>query len=294
MKITWITDVHLDAVNSVQYDEFLDKLASLKSDALFVTGDTSNALRVFQDLQSISTRVEAPTYFVLGNHDYYGSSIDEVRERAHEYTFGVDAPSKLYTSPSAYSNRPYWLPVYGPVRLAHRGAVLIGVDGWGDGRCGNAETSPIVLNDWYAIADFKLYGFDDHRFRGRRAQGDRLEKLRALGDAEALLLALLLDKANSPEKLFVLTHVPPFPQSSFYNGAMSSPDFLPWFVCVKTGEVLIKYAQVNPATQVTVLCGHSHGKGTYQPLPNLLVRTGGWEPGERDYGNPVIQDILEI
>jgi hypothetical protein len=43
-----------------------------------------------------------------------------------------------------------------------------------------------------------------------------------------------------------------------------------------------------------VLCGHSHGVGMHQPLPNLTVRTGGWPKGVEGYGNPVVQDTIEL
>ena len=47
-------------------------------------------------------------------------------------------------------------------------------------------------------------------------------------------------------------------------------------------------------TEITVLCGHSHGIGTCRPWPNLEIRTGGWPPGVDDYGNPVVQATFEI
>ena len=39
---------------------------------------------------------------------------------------------------------------------------------------------------------------------------------------------------------------------------------------------------------MTVLCGHTHGRGHARILPNLEVRTGGAK-----YGNPAIQCIME-
>jgi hypothetical protein len=41
--------------------------------------------------------------------------------------------------------------------------------------------------------------------------------------------------------------------------------------------------------QMTVICGHTHGAGEAQILPNLRVLTGGAE-----YGNPVKQRVLEV
>ena len=44
-----------------------------------------------------------------------------------------------------------------------------------------------------------------------------------------------------------------------------------------------------PDHQMTVLCGHTHGGGEAQVLPNLRVLTG-----DARYGQPVIQRVLEV
>ena len=40
---------------------------------------------------------------------------------------------------------------------------------------------------------------------------------------------------------------------------------------------------------LTVLCGHTHGTGCAEILPNLVVKTGGAE-----YGHPKLQGIIEL
>jgi len=47
--------------------------------------------------------------------------------------------------------------------------------------------------------------------------------------------------------------------------------------------------QQHPRSNLTVLCGHTHGGGEVQVLPNLRVLTG-----EAEYGDPAIQQVLEI
>jgi len=46
--------------------------------------------------------------------------------------------------------------------------------------------------------------------------------------------------------------------------------------------------------RITVLCGHSHGIGSYQRLRNLEVKTGGWPPHVEGYGNPIVQATFEL
>ena len=58
--------------------------------------------------------------------------------------------------------------------------------------------------------------------------------------------------------------------------------------------MLREHARTHPDQQITVLCGHSHGIGSFQPAPNMTVRTGGWPKGIEGYGNPVVQSTLEL
>ena len=45
----------------------------------------------------------------------------------------------------------------------------------------------------------------------------------------------------------------------------------------------------HPDKEMLVLCGHTHGAGEAQILPNLRVLTGNAE-----YGKPVVQQMLEM
>jgi hypothetical protein len=58
--------------------------------------------------------------------------------------------------------------------------------------------------------------------------------------------------------------------------------------------VLLEHARAHPETTITVLCGHTHGRGEFRAAPNLLVRTGGWTPGARSYGNPIVQATWDV
>jgi hypothetical protein len=169
------------------------------------------------------------------------------------------------------------------VQLTER-TVLLGVDGWGDARCGDLA-STVQLSDWQLIEELAEVRYD---------RAKRIERLQEWGTTEAFVLGELLAAAPNSEHLLVLTHVPPFPEACVYDDAQSEPAWLPWFTCIATGEVLAEYARAWPQKQITVLCGHSHGIGTHRPLPNLEVRTGGWPAGIEGYGNPVVQATLDL
>ena len=266
MRATWLTDIHLNFLRPLALAAFYDRVRAEQPQVLLVTGDigeSDSVVRFVDELGAI-----APIYFVLGNHDYYRSSIAAVR----------GAMERLDPRGAAT-----WLPAHEPLRLSPR-TVLLGVDGWGDARCGDLD-SPIELSDWRAIDDFK-------KARGRMARNELLQRLGA-NEARALR-ARLAEVSPDAEQLLVLTHVPPFPEACVYADAPSSPAYLPWFTCVATGEVLAEHARANPQQRVVVLCGHSHGNGTFSPLPNLDVRTGGWPAGAQDYGNPLVQATLDV
>ncbi len=59
--------------------------------------------------------------------------------------------------------------------------------------------------------------------------------------------------------------------------------------CLAVGEVLRSVMAAHPHRELLVLCGHTHGEGEVQILPNLFVRTGGAR-----YGAPRIEDIIDI
>ncbi len=266
MRATWLTDIHLNFLRPAGLQQFYAAVATEEPDAVLLTGDIAESDSVVRYVDEIAAATGAPVYFVLGNHDYYRSSIRLVRE---QITRGP--------------RNATWLPGTTPIQLTDR-VVLIGIDGWGDARCGDLE-SRVQLSDWNLIDDF------------RKARTDRAERnavLQRLGANEARALREMLARTPATEQLVVLTHVPPFPESCWHDGAMSEPAWLPWFTCVATGEVLRAYADAHPDTRITVLCGHTHGVGVFEAAPNLEVRTGGWSSGVEGYGNPIVQTTLTL
>ncbi len=259
MRATWLTDIHLNFMRPLALQAFYDRVKQEKPDVLFVTGDIGESDSVGRFVDEL--RTIAPIYYVLGNHDYYRSSLRAVRT----------------VLPAG------WLPGEGPVQLTER-TVLLGVDGWGDARCGDLA-STVQLSDWQLIEELAELRYD---------RGARIERLQELGTTEAFVLGELLATAPPSEHLVVLTHVPPFPEACVYDGAQSEPGWLPWFTCIATGEVLAEYARAWPDKQITVFCGHTHGAGSVRPLPNLEVRTGGWAPGVEGYGNPIVQATIDV
>jgi 3',5'-cyclic AMP phosphodiesterase CpdA len=264
MRIGWLTDIHLSFLTFQERSAFYRRIQGEKLDALLIGGDIGESDCVTQILAEFSEAIEAPIYFVLGNHDFYGGVIANVR--------------KMVTRRCASSDRLYWLPAAGIVPLTTDTA-LIGHDSWADGRLGDFYGSEVMLSDYIQIEELCDL-----------PRALLLAKLNALGDEAALFLEEHARRALAQwRNILVLTHVPPFRESCWHEGRVSSDDYLPHFACKAVGVRLAALMREHPQNNMTVLCGHTHGAGFAQILTNLSVFTGGAE-----YGRPELQRVFNL
>lgn len=266
MQLVWLTDIHLNFLDKQERKLFYASILRKNCDAVFISGDIAEAPCLVEILNEMADHIGRPIYFVLGNHDYYKGQVSEVREKMtyvsqnHEYLF--------------------WLPASG-IQQLNKNTILLGQDGWADGRLGDYPNSRVVLNDSRKITDLfeaKMMG-----------KFSLLAKMQMLADIDASQLEDNLKEAidKNPKKIIVLTHIPPFEESCLYEGAVSDPEWLPYFSSKVMGDVLRQTAEQNPSIDFLVLCGHTHSPSEYQPLNNLMVRAGSVE-----YSHPKIQDII--
>ena len=263
MKALWTNDVHLEFLDERRRGLFLRKLGSTDADCILIAGDMGQASSIVSYLKEMEAILKRPVYFVLGNHDYYYGSIHSIRASVRNLV--------------EQSRWLRWVTESGVTRLTDKTA-LIGHDGWGDGRFGNHISSRVELNDFLFIKE--LSGL---------SRKERLQRIGALGDETAQHFMKVLPEAfGAANHVVVLTHVPPFVEAAWYQGGHSGPDWLPFFACKAAGEVLRAAMQEHPDKQMTVLCGHTHGGGVSQILPNLVAHTGAAR-----YGHPVAQGMFD-
>ncbi len=263
-RVLWLTDIHLNFLQPVQLEKFYQLVKSAQPDSILISGDIGEAPRLKWYFQQMQSRLPYPIYFVLGNHDYYSASFADAHALVHELT--------------GHSEHLHWMTESGVVELAPN-VGLIGHEGWADGRAGNYAASPVMLNDYVAIRDF--VGLD---------KTQRLSLLNSLGDAAADYIHKWLPRAlTTCSHVILLTHVPPFDAACRRKDHSSDDDWLPHYVCRAVGDALVQIMDAHPDSQLTVLCGHSHGQGSVQICDNLLVLTGGAE-----YGKPQIQQVFEF
>lgn len=263
-KLAWLTDIHLDFLSDAQIAAFGAEVARTGADGVILTGDISVAPALGRHLAKLVSAWRMPCWFVAGNHDYYGASVAKMRD--------------ALTQISAIEPRLRWLPAAGVVKL-DRDTALVGVDGWGDGRLGNALTTPILFNDAVRIDELKT----ETREELVRVVGE-------LGRREAEKLRALLGEALAPHRhVYVATHIPPFREATTHRGHVCGDDFLPWMTCHAVGEALRELAASHPDRKITVLAGHTHDRCRVQITDNLEVRVGAAE-----YGHPAVEEVLHL
>jgi predicted phosphohydrolase len=266
MKLAWLTDIHLNFLDEEARKKFYQEIINTQCNAVLISGDIAEASSLVNLLTEMADQIKKSIYFVLGNHDYYKGQIKEVRA-------AVTTLTKTY-------EQLFWLPASG-IQQLNSNVILLGQDGWADGRLGDYQNSRISLNDSRLIGDLcraKIVG----KFK-------LLEKMQQLADEDALQLKNDLVQAVNlhPKKMIISTHIPPFKEACLHKEKFSGNDWLPYFSSKALGDVLMQVALENLSIEFLVLCGHTHSKADYKALDNLTVKVG-----RAEYYRPAVQQII--
>lgn len=260
-QYAWLSDTHFSHLTPAQFSSLAAEVASTHSDFAIVTGDISEAADLENYLTEFQLRIGIPIYFVLGNHDFYGSSFDKVRASVRRL---VDASggNLVYLHDSS--------AVAGDT-------TIVGADGWGDGLNGRGSKSQFVLSDFTAIEDLRgaylahaMCDYSDPATRGANNPLYRMLATQGRFSAEKLIRTLPL---VTTDNILIATHVPPFVEAALYQNKMSDSNAAPHFTCKQTGEVIRKFATEHPEKNIEVICGHTHHHADVKLLPNLHVKT---------------------
>lgn len=262
--LAWLTDIHLNFLpQPYGVIRLGEKLAEQEFDAAIVTGDISECPHLYL-LEEFQAALDKPVFFVMGNHDYYRGSFAYAEEQARSMHNGKEL---------------FWLSASTPIKLT-KDSCLIGQEGLYDARCGKAENSRLIMNDFLLIEELV-----------RPKSGSLIQEIRNKADDEANKAYKKLKLAAQHYKnVYFATHYPPFREASLSpERKLSDGDWAPFFVSTVMGKVLSDIATEFPEVKFTVLCGHTHTGVTYQHLANLVVRVG-----DAVYGEPSIMEILEV
>ena len=86
---------------------------------------------------------------------------------------------------------------------------------------------------------------------------------------------------SQPTTVIIATHVPPYPESAWYQKYAGAFDWIPDFTCKAVGDTILRLAEEHPTVQIKVYCGHGHWAGYVQMADNIEVFTG-----RAEYGSP--------
>lgn len=267
VRIGWCTDIHLDVLERYEIRDFARSIAKKEYDLVLLTGDISTFDNLKQDLAEMDPFMNCPVFFTLGNHDYYGTSLDFAGEEVKNWEF----KNMLH------------LPSQGPIELVGFNTHLVGVDNLYDGGSGNPRAE-MSLMDFAVIWDFVAKSWKDRK----QTMKDFAYESNMHMWREAL--AVMQPETNVNHHTIIACHVPPFAAASLHRGKQASDDSLPFFSNQMLGNEILRMADHWKGSRYTSISGHTHAKAVYQTKhPNVLCRVGGAR-----YGTPEIQPELQL
>lgn len=280
-RLAWATDTHFDHIiqEPIFFKAFVNSVKNGEADGLLLTGDISNGTFLVDHLRALHKGLGQgfPIWFVCGNHDYYHSSIEVVRNEITQLALEIPEIQWL-------GNKEF-------VSL-NASTALVGHDGWYDALYSDIGQSRLMMNDFIVIRELAPLHQLNIRYVVHQPNEKLHRKLQELSRESAKYVeqAALLAIAQGHTTIVIGTHIPPFPQNSLYKGKQSDQHWLPFFSSKHMGETLLNLADAHPEVQFRVFCGHSHGKALFAAgRTNLLCETG-----EAQYGAPRVNSFLEF
>jgi 3',5'-cyclic-AMP phosphodiesterase len=262
-SLIWLSDLHLEfCSHRTRYQLYLS-INQAVGEIVTITGDLSAGSHRLAQYTELAEQIKKPVYFVLGNHDRYGTTFANTEAVVERVTTLFSHMVRLDGS---------------QVIALNRSVALVGVDGWADGLGGEGPATKARINDFYQILDFATE---------REAQVFREMKERARKYSQALKPSLI-KALKQYQMIIIATHVPPYEGAAWHEGSPSSPDYQPFFSSPTVGNMIKAAAAEYPGKSVLVLCGHTHSPGVYRD-GNILVLTAGAR-----YGFPGITKTIHL
>lgn len=257
--LLWGTDFHLDHLVTpdavLNFGKYLAD-ENPDCDGIIITGDIGTGTSFPRLLTEFKEGFQKDVYVVLGNHDYFYGSFENLDRVIAEHPDVHHLTSKP---------------------LVIDDVAIVGSEGWYDFMLGN-EYTPVELEDMFAITDLDKVRTAYANFRSTPEAKESFERVkeacRKRSEYLASNLYKVLDDAIEPRNILICTHVPPYAGATWYRGEVSNNDWLPWFSSKKMGEAIETFASINPGYNVKVICGHCHSSGYYKSPAGVEVYTG--------------------
>lgn len=311
MKFLHITDIHLDHLEASTRPAYIQHPGKLNLanplvdfayyynnrikeegiDAILLTGDISTSQYLESHLLFLESNIEAPIYFVLGNHDFYFD--DKIFD-------GKSMTLAKKISKNGNGILKYCTDSFDIICDSYKNEIkkigIVGVDGWYDGLYSSMLKSDLLMTDFNCIKEF------DAIFKGEayEALNDKLfyprypsnicmsyhfefehippklvKRFQEISKQFADILHKQIEEVieKKVNEIVVLTHAAPYKENSIYKGKISDSDWLPFFSSKLIGDKILEFANKYQNINFNVCCGHSHGEIENKILPNLICYT---------------------
>ena len=73
-SLAWLTDLHLEFCSHRTRDRFYHSINQAPGEIVIITGDLSAGPHRLAQYTELAEQIRKPAYFVLGNHDRYGTT----------------------------------------------------------------------------------------------------------------------------------------------------------------------------------------------------------------------------
>src|SRR6516225_7777616 len=224
-SLTWLTDLHLEFCSHRTRNQLYHAINHAAGEIVVITGDLSAGPHRLAQYTELAEQIRKPVYFVLGNHDRYGTTFANTETVVGRVTALFSHMVRL--------NGSQIIP------LSHSVA-LIGVDGWADGLGGEGPETKARINDFYQIIDFAT---------DPEPQVFREMKERA-GKYSRALRPSLIRALKQYQTTIIATHVPPYEGAAWHEGSPSSPAYQPFFSSPTMGKMIKAAVAEHPGKKI--------------------------------------------
>lgn len=279
-KYVWITDTHFNVrENSLIADlKLIENAMNQESaDGLILSGDISVASKLVSQLGTLEQAVKKPIYFTLGNHDFWGTSYENVDKVMKDLT--LMSPFLKYLPASEY------------LQLG-TSTCVIGANTWYDAIIGRPNDSMFIMRDWLEMKDY-INALEGDVIKSSIMTHEQKRKIIEVSRnlsrnaVDKIVSGIKAAKRNNIINMIIVSHIPPYRDVCMYNNKLSDELHLPWYTSKLLGDALSTAAAQLPECNFTVLCGHTHSYAEKRMEKNLLVIAG-----QGDYDSIAVSGII--
>ena len=117
-SLTWLTDLHLEFCSHRTRNQLYQSINQAAGEIVVITGDLSAGPHRLAQYTELAEQIRKAVYFVLGNHDRYGTTFANAEAVVERVTTLFSHMVRLDGSQLIALNKS---------------VALVGVDGWADG-----------------------------------------------------------------------------------------------------------------------------------------------------------------